>query len=108
MEIKILTPEESLEYYNTVKAENALLTREQVQHWAKSLPKGMQGNTDYINGPEKWKEFYEWILTDEGYAKWKETLDIVTYIRDWSGFPTELYNEAIKNIKEQNGETTEI
>jgi hypothetical protein len=93
MEIRVLTPEESLEYYNQVKYENSLLTREQVQHWAQSLPKGMQGNTDYIIGADNWQRFYEYILTDEGYADWKETLDIVDYIKNW----------AI-----QNGETTEV
>lgn len=101
MKITLLTPEESLAYYNKVKEENKSLTREQVQDWAKSLPKGMQGNTDYINGQDKWEEFYEWILTDEGYSKWQEHLDITEYIRDYAGFPTQLYKEAIEAIKNQ-------
>jgi hypothetical protein len=83
MEIKILTTEESLEYYNQVKFENSLLTREQVQYWAKGLPKGMIGNTDYIIGQENWEKFYEYILTDEGYENWKQQLDITDYIKNW-------------------------
>jgi hypothetical protein len=93
MEIKILSPEESLEYYNQVKFENSLLKKEQVHHWAQSLPKGMQGNTDYIIGEENWQKFYDYILTDEGYADWKEILDMVEYIKHW-------WNK--------NGETTEV
>jgi len=89
MNIKILTPEESVIEWEAMKAENATLTREQVQEWAMRLPKNMQGNTDYIIEQDKWEEFYEWILTDEGYEQWKIDLDIVEYIKNW----------AIKNNK---------
>lgn len=84
MKITLLTPEESLAYYNQVKEENKALTREQVQEWAKSLPKGLQGNTDYIIGQDKWEEFYLWILTDEGYSEWQKDLDISEYIKNWA------------------------
>ena len=88
MNITILSPEESLKEWEAMKAENATLTKEQVQEWAMRLPKNMQGNTDYIISEEKWQEFYSWIITDEGYEQWKKDLDIVEYIR----------NRACKNI----------
>lgn len=84
MKLTILTPEESLEYYNKVKEENSKLTREQVREWAMNLPKGMQGNTDYLIGQKEWDEFYEWVLTDEGYQQWQKDLDIVGYIKNYS------------------------
>lgn len=84
MKITLLTAEESLAYYNKVKEENAALTREEVQNWAQTLPKGMQGNTDYIIGQDNWNKFYEYILTDEGYQQWQIDLDIVEYIKNWA------------------------
>lgn len=84
MKITVLSPEESLKAWEEMKAENATLTREQVQDWAMRLPKNMQGNTDYIISQKDWETFYEWIVTDEGYAQWKEDLDIVEYIRRWA------------------------
>lgn len=84
MNITILSPEESLKEWEAMKAENATLTKEQVQEWAMRLPKNMQGNTDYIISEEKWQEFYSWIITDEGYEQWKTDLDIVEYIRNWA------------------------
>lgn len=83
LKVTVLSPEESLEYWNQVKKENKALTREQIQHWAMNLPKGMQGNTDYLSS-NQWDEFYEWILTDEGYQQWQEDLDILEYIKNYS------------------------
>lgn len=84
MKLTILTPEESKIEWEKRLAENSMLTREQVQDWAISLPKGMIGNTDYIIGEDKWEEFYQWILTDEGYEQWKKDLDITNYIKNWA------------------------
>jgi hypothetical protein len=67
-----------------MRAENATLTKEQVQDWAMRLPKNMEGNTEYIIGDDKWEEFYQWIVTDEGYQQWKIDLDIIQYIKNWT------------------------
>jgi len=83
MNVKILTPEESLKEWEAMRAENATLNREQVQDWAMRLPNNMEGNTQYIIGDDKWEEFYQWIVTDEGYEQWKIDLDILEYIKNW-------------------------
>ena len=84
MNVKILTPEESVKEWEAMRDENATLTKEQVQDWAMRLPKNMEGNTEYIIGDDKWEEFYQWIVTDEGYQQWKIDLDIIQYIKNWT------------------------
>lgn len=81
MNIKVLTPEESLEYWNKVREENKALGPAEIEKWLKSIPQ--MGNTSYIIGEHKWKEFYEWIYTKEGKKQWQEDLDLTTYIQNW-------------------------
>lgn len=92
MNIKVLSPEESLEYWNTVKEENKALEPEQIEKWIKSIP-ATGGQTMYIIGEDNWDKFYKWIYTDEGKEQWQIDLDLTTYIQNW-------WNK--------NGETTEI
>ena len=92
MNIKVLTPQESLEYYNKVREENKSLTPHQIEHWIKSISI-TGGNTGYIIGEENWQKFFKWIYTLEGQEQWQEDLDLTTYIQNW-------WNK--------NGQTTEI
>ena len=84
MKIKILTSEESKLEWEKRKEYNRSLSREQVKELAISLPKNLQGNTDYLIGENEWNEFYEWITTDEGYQSWLIHLDLLDYIKNYS------------------------
>lgn len=92
MNIKVLTPEESLEYWNKVREENKSLTPHQIEQWIKSIP-ATGGQTMYIIGQDNWDKFYKWIYTLEGQEAWQRDLDLITYIENWW---------------KENGETTEV
>lgn len=92
MNIKVLSPEESLAYWNEVREENKGLAPHQIEQWVKSLPK-IEENTLYIVGEENWEKFYKWIYTLEGQEAWQRDLDLITYIENWW---------------KENGETTEV
>ena len=79
--ITILSPEESLEYWNQVREENKALTPIEIIQWCKSLPK--EGTTLYIIGEENWQKFYEWVVTQEGVDQWQIDLDLLTYLENW-------------------------
>jgi hypothetical protein len=92
MNIKVLSKEESLAYWNEVREENKGLAPHQIEHWIKSIPQ-TGGQTMYIIGEDNWDKFYKWIYTLEGQEKWQEDLDLTTYIENWW---------------KENGETTEV
>ena len=92
MNIKVLSPEESLEYWNQVREENKGLAPYQIEQWIKTLPKTEEQHL-YIIGEENWEKFYKWIYTLEGQEAWQRDLDLLTYLENYS---------------KQNGETTEI
>ena len=92
MNIKVLSPEESLEYWNQVREENKRLAPYQIEQWVKSLPK-TDANELYIVGEENWEKFFTYIYTLEGQEQWQEDLDLITYTQNWW---------------KANGETTEV
>lgn len=67
MQIKILTKEESIEYWEREKSERQEWTTEQIIQDAKfglSLP-----GTKYIL-PHQYEDFYKWLETDEAREEW--------------------------------------
>jgi hypothetical protein len=72
MNIKILTAEESLEFWNKEKAERRGWTLEQILQDAKMMM-GMpdMGNTKFVLAKD-YEDFYKWIQTEEGKAEWNE------------------------------------
>ena len=69
MNIKILTKEESIEYWEREKSERSQWTTEQIIEDAKfglSLP-----GTKYIL-PHQYEDFYKWLETDEAREQWNE------------------------------------
>ena len=69
MQIKILTKEESIEYWENEKAERREWTTEQIIEDAKfglSLP-----GTKYIL-QHQYEDFYKWLETDEAREQWNE------------------------------------
>jgi hypothetical protein len=92
MNIKVLSPEESLAYWNEVREENKGLAPYQIEQWVKSLPK-TEDNPLHIVGEENWEKFYKYIYTLEGQEDWQRDLDLITYLENWW---------------KANGETTEV
>ena len=92
MNIKVLSPEESLAYWNEVREENKALAPYQIEQWVKSLP-NTGGNTLHIVGEENWEKFYTYIYTLKGQEDWQRDLDLITYLQNWW---------------KENGETTEV
>ena len=72
MNIRVLTAEESLEYWNKEKEERRKWTIDEILQDAKFMM-GMpdMGNTKYILSTE-YEEFYEWIKTEEAMEQWNE------------------------------------
>ena len=92
MNIKVLSPEESLAYWNEVREENKGLAPYQIEQWVKSLPK-TDANELHIVGEENWEKFYTYIYTLKGQEDWQRDLDLITYLENWW---------------KANGETTEV
>jgi len=83
MNIKILSKQESLEYWNKEKEERRKWTIDQIIQDAKFM-RGMpdMGNTKYIIGEENWNNFFEWLKTEEAIKLWNEdphTLPLAKY-----------------------------
>jgi hypothetical protein len=69
MNIRVLTKEESIEYWEKEKAERREWTTEQIIEDAKfglSLP-----GTKYIL-QHQYEDFYKWLETDEAREQWNE------------------------------------
>ena len=82
MNIKVLTAEESKEYWEREKEERKKWPTEFIIKEAKfmmSLPD--MGNTKYLL-PYQYEEFYEWLETDEAREQWYKmphTIDLAKY-----------------------------
>ena len=92
MNIKVLSPEESLAYWNEVREENKGLAPYQIEQWVKSLPK-TEDSPLQIVGEDNWEKFYTYIYTLKGQEDWQRDLDLIAYIENWW---------------KANGETTEV
>jgi uncharacterized protein (DUF2267 family) len=84
MNIKILTKEESIEYWEKEKADRRCWTLEQIIEDAKKMM-GMpdMGNTKYILS-KYYEVFYEWIKTNEAIEQWNELPKIEHLARYWA------------------------
>ena len=72
MNIKILTAEESLEFWNKEKEERRKWTLDQIIRDARmmmSMPD--MGNTKFVLSSD-YEDFYKWIETPEAMAHWQE------------------------------------
>ena len=72
MNIKILTAEESLEYWNKEKQERRKWTMEEILNDARfmmNMPD--MGNTKWVLSADI-DNFYKWIETEEGKEAWNE------------------------------------
>ena len=95
MKIKILTAEESLEYWNKEKEERRKWTIEERIEDAKgmmSLPE--MGNTKWVLSEDR-EAFYKWIESDEANEVWME-LPMTQHL-------AKTYAEKIYNLKTNNG-----
>jgi len=72
MNIKILTAEESLEFWNKEKEERRKWTMEEILQDAKFMM-GMpdMGNTKFVLARD-YEDFYKWIETPEAMEQWYE------------------------------------
>lgn len=72
MNIKILTAEESLEFWNKEKEERRKWTMDEILQDAKFMM-GMpdMGNTKFVLARD-YEDFYKWIETPEAQKEWNE------------------------------------
>jgi hypothetical protein len=72
MNIKILTAEESLEYWNKEKeARRKWTVQERIIDAKLMMSMPEMGNTKFVL-PDDREGFYEWIQTDEANEQWNE------------------------------------
>jgi hypothetical protein len=72
MNIKVLTAEESLEYWNKEKEERRKWTvQERVLDAKMMMSMPDFGNTKFVLSDDR-EGFYEWITTEEGNEAWME------------------------------------
>jgi hypothetical protein len=72
MNIKVLTAEESLEYWNKEKEERRMWTMEQIlrdANFMMNMPD--MGNTKFVLSEDR-EAFFKWIETEEAMEQWNE------------------------------------